>query len=185
DIEFRLTEKNNGELKYNAYWYTSDNTGDPFMQIKTKVTVHSQKIRYRRVDFRMVLQPLEYNLSIGGSDNVKGYGGFSFRMATNKHTKFYNDAGDSIIPQNTAMDAGAFVNIINPDHQNGVVIFNNPRNPEISGWILRQDDSAQNCAWPGRVPVKLNVEQPVTLQYSILIHNGKLKNRAIQRILSN
>jgi hypothetical protein len=185
DIEFRLTERRNGELKYTSYWFTNDQTDDPFMRIKTKVTVHPRKMRYRQIDFKLEIQPLEEGLSLGGSDNVKGYGGFSFRLKTNEKTKFFNASGNQITPRNTAIDGGNYVNIINPLQKRGVVIYQSPSNPEISGWILRQDNSAQNCAWPGRQPVSLAVDKPVTLQYSILIHNGKLSKEAIHRIIDN
>jgi hypothetical protein len=185
DIEFRLTEKRNGELKYTSYWFTNDKPDDPFMCIKTKVTVHPRSVRYRQIDFEIELHALEHNFSIGGSDNIKGYGGFSFRLKTNANSEFYNSFDEQITPQNTAMKCGAFVNIVNPELKRGVVIYNKPQNPEITGWILRQGNSSQNCAWPGREPVELLLEQPVTLRYSILIHNGKLKKQAIERIMGN
>jgi hypothetical protein len=106
-------------------------------------------------------------------------------IKTNANSEFYNSFDEQITPQNTAMKCGAFVNIVNPELKRGVVIYNKPQNPEITGWILRQGNSSQNCAWPGREPVELLLEQPVTLRYSILIHNGKLKKQAIERIMGN
>ncbi|MCF8361083.1 MAG: PmoA family protein [Prolixibacteraceae bacterium] len=185
DIEFKLNEEGNGELNYTSYWYASNKPDDPFMREHTTVTVHPRALRYRQIDFEIELQALDHQFSIGGSDNIKGYGGFSFRLKTNANTEFYCSGGEQITPQNTAMKCGAFVNIINPELKRGVVIHNNPKNPEIAGWILRQDNSMQNCAWPGREPVDLLVEKPVTLRYSLLIHNGKLKKRAIDRIIDN
>ncbi|MDA3879318.1 MAG: PmoA family protein [Prolixibacteraceae bacterium] len=182
EVEFRTDEKGRGILAYTSFWYAS-NPDDPFMREKTKVVVSPRNMRYRKIDFEIELQALEHNLAIGGSDNEKGYGGFSVRMKTDENTKFFNEWGQQTEPENTAMEGGRYINISNRQLKYGVVIYNNRDNPPSPGWILRQQESMQNCAWPGREPYEVLVDQPQTLKYTLLIHNGKLKKQAIERVL--
>ena len=184
-IEFRQNKEGNGILTYSSFWHTKDKAEDPFMRENTTVTVYPRNHNYRRIDFTIQLRALEYNFSLGGSDDVKGYGGFSIRMKTNESTVFTDLNNRKITPSNEAINAGQMVDISNPKMKNGVTIISWPQNPGEVKWILRQTGSMQNCAWPGREPVGISVTQPTELKYTLLIHNGKRKNIPFDKILKN
>ena len=183
-IEFKPNENGSGTLSYSSFWHTTEKPEDPFMRENTTITVYPRGLNYRRIDFTIELRALEYNLLLGGSDDVKGYGGFSIRMKTNESTQFTDQFGKKVKPQNEAIEIGPLVDISNKEMKTGVTIISWPQNPGDVKWILRQTKSMQNCAWPGRKPVAISVIQPTVLKYTLIIHKGKQKNIPLERILN-
>jgi hypothetical protein len=182
-VEFKTNTSGNGELEYSSFWYTKNNTEIPFMLEKTKVKVYQRTRNYRQIDFQIELRALQYELQIGGSPDEKGYGGFSIRMKTDENTFFSGLDNQIIDPQNTAIQAGHYVSISNPHQKSGVSIISHLKNPGTPAWILRQTGSMQNCAWPGSEPVPVSINEPVLLQYSVIIHKGKPKQVPFEKIL--
>ena len=182
-IEFSGDLERNGVLKYTSFWHTNDKPDDPFIQEKTTVTVHPREASYRQIDFTISLRALENNLSIGGSTDEKGYGGFTVRLKTSDKTQFTDPDNKKITPTNLALKSGKWVDIYNPDMKSGLVIIPWPQNPgKENEWILRQTGSAQNCKWPGRYAIPLEIEEPVTLRYTLIIHKGNRKKVPVDKI---
>lgn len=182
-FEFYVSNEKNGVIKYSSYWHSNDKPDDPFLRENTKVTIHPVSGNHRRIDFEITFRALEKNLMIGGSDDAKGYGGFTVRMKTDENTVFTAPDKSKITPTNLAIPAGQYVDISNPKKKNGVTIISWPQNPGEEQWILRQSGSAQNCAWPGRNPVEFSITEPTILKYTVLIHHGKRNKVPIERIL--
>jgi hypothetical protein len=183
-LEFNMNGSN-GVFSYSSFWYTLSAPDDPIMREHTKVEIHPREGRYQRLDFTIALSALENNLLLGGSDDAKGYGGFSLRLKTDELTRFTAFNDEAVSPQTNALDAGRWINIVNPAMKNGLTIVVHPDHPDHAQWILRQTGSMQNCAWPGSTPVEIAVNEATVLRYSLLIHNGKLKHKHIQRIMSD
>ncbi len=142
----------------------------PFVREDTTITVHSLQDERRFVDFEITLRALTEDVRIGGSEDEKGYGGFSPRVKLTDSTKFVGPLGE-VTPMLTAIDAGAWMDIVGSD--GSVAIISHPQNPGFpEPWILRQEHSMQNAAWPGREPVALSDEKPTTLRYRLVIHRG-------------
>ena len=140
---------------------------------------------YRRIDFEISLKPLVDGLSIGGSDDEKGYSGFSVRLKLPEDVSFSSENG-MIEPLNTAVDAGNIMKIagslLKEGKKGGVVIWSDPRNPAPNAsWILRKKASMQNAAFPGRQPVAIPFDEPLILKYSLLIYQGDLKIKQIKK----
>lgn len=184
-FEFTRDAKMNGVVKYTSFWHTNDKPDDAFLMENTKVIVYPKTKNYRRIDFTISLRALEKNLSIGGADNEKGYGGFTVRMKTNNKTVFTDSKNKKITPTNLSLPAGQYIDISNSENKSGVTIISWLQNPGEEQWILRQTGSAQNCSWPGREPVSLSVTQPTILRYTLLIHRGKRKQVPIDAILKS
>lgn len=185
DVEFWVNEEGKGVLRYTSFWHSTLKPDDPFLMEKTEVIIHQRTNRYRQIDFTLHFSALEHGLMIGGSDDEKGYGGFTLRMKTNAQTQFSSELEKPIIPQNLSVAVGQYVHISNPELKSGVTIVSSSENPGEVRWILRQTGSAQNVAWPGRSPVPFKVGEPVQLKYSLLIHKGKTKHLPLDRILKN
>jgi hypothetical protein len=185
DVEFYVNELGRGILRYTSFWHTTKKTDDPFLMEKTEVIIHPRTAAYRQIDFKLNFRALEHNLFIGGSDDEKGYGGFTMRMQTNKHTLFSAEIEKNLTPQNLSVPVGQFVHISNPELKRGVTLISSPDNPGETRWILRQTGSAQNCAWPGRNAIPFKVDEPVQLKYSVIIHKGKPQKLPMKRILKN
>ena len=160
---------------------------EAYMKEKTTIIVHPKDGNYRRIDFEITLKALTDRLSIGGSDDEKGYGGFSVRLKLPADVTFSGEKG-LVEPQNTAVEAGNTMKISGSFLKNGksggVVIYSNPDNPSpATSWILRKAKSMQNAAFPGRQPISIPFDKPLTLKYSILIFQGDLNAKQIKRAL--
>ncbi len=89
-----------------------DSSGEmvPVVRERSTITAHRQKQRYRQIDFEISLLALVADVRIGGSDDAKGYGGFSPRIKLNQQTRFVSADGD-VAAIKTAIQAGMWINI--------------------------------------------------------------------------
>jgi hypothetical protein len=168
-----------------------DDQGDmkPFVKAKTAITVHSKMKNYRVIDFEISLLALEPNLKIGGSEDKKGYGGFSVRMKMPDDLKFTSSHG-KVEPQTLQLDAGSWMDISgslnNAGQKEGIVIICNPGNPMYpEKWILRKSGSMQNPVYPGRAAVAVSMETPTVLKYRLVTYVGDLEKPSLEMLIEN
>lgn len=158
----------------------------PYIKENATIVIHPVKGNYRKIDFEITLLALAENLKIGGSEDVKGYSGFSVRMKLPEDVLFSGPDG-IVEPLNTAVQSAGFINVSGslPDGSTGgIVIADHPDNPGYpQNWILRKRNSMQNAAWPGREAVLLSTSEPLVLKYSLLVYKGKLSAKKIQKII--
>lgn len=152
---------------------------------KTKISAYKSASQYRIIDFDIQLFALVDSLKIGGSEDEKGYGGFCLRLKLPDDISFVSQ-NKTIIPQETAVIAGPWMNIIGSFEgssfpKTGVIIFCNSTDSEEQPWILRKVTSMQNVPYPGRVPVALS-KDGLKLNYRVIIHNGGLSNDDIEKL---
>jgi hypothetical protein len=131
----------------------------------------------RIIDFEIRLRPLTDGVSIGGSDDEKGYGGFCVRIKLPDDVVFTSFKGP-VTPQNLQIEAGPWMNISGSlDHtgrRSGLAIVCDPQTPNYPApWILRQKSSMQNIVYPGRQRVTLPVDSDLVLKYRLIIHSGQ------------
>ncbi len=191
DVDFVTSQKGAGVLKTEVEWksekWKKQGKKVPYLKESTTIIIHPQKANYRKIDFEIRLLALEENLKIGGSDNEKGYSGFSVRMVLPEDVYFSGPAGE-ITPKTTAVKSEGYVNIsgslLDGNKNGGVVIIDNPENPGYpQNWILRKQKSMQNPAYPGRYPVPVSTTKPLVLKYSLVVYSGELSDKKIQKIL--
>ena len=189
EFEFRQ-HKGIGFLKTTVDWKSPlwKNGSEPYLQEKTTITMYPKTGNYRRIDFEIKLKALTDRLSMSGSDDEKGYSGFSVRLKLPSDVSFSGENGP-IEPTNTAVDAGNAVKIdgsfLDNGKKGGVVIWSNPGNPAPStNWILRKSASMQNAAFPGRQPVAIPFDEPLVLKYSLLVFQGDLSVKQIKKALN-
>ena len=178
----------------------------PIVEEETLITVHGKSDAWRCVDFDISLLALLKDVRIGGSDDVKGYGGFSARIKLNPQQVFRFQSGE-VEPSKLAVAGGSWVDI--SDDRRGLAIMVHPRNPlpgpadvegdqateeatDIGGgpesgqpsidWILRRKRSMQNVVYPGRNLVTLSTKVPMRLRYRLVIHDGKQTGESLQAI---
>ena len=144
----------------------------------TTITVYPAEKDYRMIDMQISLLAANPNMYIGGSEDAKGYGGFSARIRLTDDVKFTGSTGD-IMPQLLPIHAGGWMDItesLGPaGTKAGVAILNHPKNPGYPNpWILRSSKSMQNVVYPypGATAVSLSDTEPTVLQYRIVIHDG-------------
>lgn len=191
DVEFKAQKNGDGVLKTEVEWksiqWKKQGVKVPFIKENTTITIHPKSGNYRKVDFKIQLLAMEENLTIGGSEDVKGYSGFSIRMVLPEDVLFSGPDGE-IEPQNTAVKSAGYVNVsgslLDGNKKGGVVMLDNSENPGYpQSWILRKQNSMQNAAYPGQKTIPVSTTKPLVLKYSLLVYSGKLSDKKIQKII--
>ncbi|MDO3693300.1 PmoA family protein [Wenyingzhuangia sp. chi5] len=150
----------------------------PVVKENTIITVYPKEHNYRQIDIEISIIALEPNIHIGGSEDAKGYGGFSPRIKLSKNTKFTGPQG-TVIPKNLPVNSKGWIDISesfdDKNTSNGIAILCHPNNPGYPNpWILRTKKSMQNAVFPspGATAIPLSQKKPITLRYRLLIHKG-------------
>lgn len=191
DVEYISTKGGVAVLKTEVDWkselWKKQGEKVPYLREKTTIFIHPKTDNYRKIDFEISLLALEENLSIGGSEDVKGYSGFSVRMILPKDVKFIGSKGE-IEPQNEAVQSAGYVNISGSVGKNnsegGIVMVDNAQNPGYpQPWILRARNSMQNAAYPGNTTIPVSTTKPLVLKYSLLVYSGSLNDKKIVKII--
>jgi hypothetical protein len=138
----------------------------------TRVRVLPLKEGARRLEFATTLTPTVDGLSLGGSDDVKGYGGFSMRLIAPDRLAFGSD-GKTVAPAVGPVTAGPAMGFVWPN-QPGLSQWSVGLSCKVDGkpirqWILRKELSMQNCVWPGRAPVTLVKGKPLKLESTVVV----------------
>lgn len=190
ELEFVKQTTGSVQIKTEVDWqsnkWTKNGKKIPYLKEHTIITVHSGIGNYRKIDFEIRLLALAENLKIGGSEDPKGYSGFSIRMALPNDIKFFGQQGE-LTPEVTAVQSAGFVNMAGSIGANGkkggVVIVDNSENPAYpQPWILRTKKSMQNVVYPGSKTVQVSTSKPLVLKYSLLVYSGKLTSKKISKI---
>jgi hypothetical protein len=189
-VEFML-KNGNGLLNTTTEWKSPlwEKGVKAYLKEETKITIHPKTENFRRIDFEIRLKALTDRLSIGGSDDEKGIGGFSSRLKLPADVLFTGQKG-TVDPADKAIDAGNAINVsgsfLDGGKQGGVVIWSDPSNPEPSPrWILRKADGIQNPAFPGRKPVAIPFGQPLVLKYSLLVYQEILTQKQVRKAMKH
>jgi hypothetical protein len=172
------------QFNLNVLWNSSVlQTGKPFIEENTRITVYRKEADLRKIDFEITLKPLVEGVRIGGSDDEKGYGGFCVRVKLTPGSIFTSENGP-VKPQNLQISSGSWMDIstgTGPGGVNGVTILCHPSVPNYPApWILRQEKSMQNIVYPGRERIAL--DKPVVLKYRVIIHNGNATSIDIENL---
>jgi hypothetical protein len=188
ELEFQLL-KGVGILNTLVHWKSPlwKNGNEPYLQEKTTISLYPKSGNYRRIDFEIHLKALTDRLSIGGSADEKGYGGFAVRLKLPADVAFESEK-QKIEPLLTAVEAGSTMKIsgsfLKNGVQGGIVIVSNPDNPKPNNhWILRNKESMQNAVYPGRQPVSILFDVPLVLKYSVLIFQETMSEKQIKKAL--
>lgn len=150
----------------------------PIIEEHSSITVHGVDDGYRLIDFDIQLTPLLDHLKIGGSTDEKGYSGFSLRLKLPEDIRFLTQGGEVkarllSVPAGPWMDfVGSFEGKNKP--QSGVAVFSHASNPGYpEPWIIRDEKSMQNPAFPGREAVELPAAG-WRLRYRVVVHSDKV-----------
>ena len=168
-------------LQLGVYWKSplrTDSAGKqvPFVKETTTITVHSAKDDMRKIDFQIELLALENDMRLGGSEDAKGYGGFTTRIPLPDGLVFTGTHGP-VEPTTLSVEAGPWLDFSGDfggtGNTSGVAILCHRSSPGYpQRWILRRKGSAQNPVYPGRDPVRLSRKKPLVLRYRLIIHRG-------------
>lgn len=157
-------------------WRNAEGEQQPFVEESALIKIHPAQANYRMIDFEIELKSLVDNFYIGGSEDAKGYSGFSWRLPLPEGVDFQGVNG-TVKPQTLALEAGPYMDISgNLDGlpgREGVVVIDDPSNPNYPNpWILRTSRSMQNVAFPGREKFLITKEKPLVLKYRMIVYKN-------------
>ena len=92
--------------------------GEPFVEERTAITVHPVVDDARAIDFEIALRAVAPGIRIGGSEDPKGYGGFSVRVRMPDGLVFTGEGGP-VTPEELQVEAGPWVDLSAPVRRNG------------------------------------------------------------------
>ncbi|QLE02407.1 PmoA family protein [Galbibacter sp. BG1] len=187
--EMTSEENKNGSLTLHTQvdWLSSGFQGGnaPFVKEKAAITVYPATDTYRIIDFEINLLALVANVKIGGSNDVKGYGGFSTRVNLPEDITFTSGRKkiklrkEAITAKNYMDISGSFGN----GSTSGMIIVSSYQNPEPNNyWILRDTNSMQNAVYPGRKPVLIDTKRPTVLKYRLILYAEKLSKEELKNL---
>lgn len=167
-------------------WTEADGSKKAFLKETTTIRIHRAQNEMRKIDFEIKLLALEKGIRLGGSEDAKGYGGFTTRIPLPDGLSFTGTNGP-VEPKTLSVEAGPWLdftgNFSKDGKISGLTILCHSTSPGYpQRWILRRKGSAQNPVYPGRHPVLLSCEKPLILRYRLIIHRGKLIRREIDEL---
>jgi len=185
------TDLKSATLITNVYWKSplwTDVKGQqkPYIKETSLIRVYRASENMRKIDFEISLLALADGVRIGGSDNEKGYGGFSPRIRLPKGLVFTGTNG-AVKPKNLAVKAGPWMDFSGsfgkPGQVSGIAVLCHKSIPGYPmPWILRQKESMQNPVYPGRQPVPLSRAKPLVLRYRLILHRGDARQVDLDKL---
>ena len=177
--EARILPERNG-LFLRQRWFSPDYVEgrEPIAEETVELVVHPANATVRMIDFDIRLSAMQKDVRVGGSEDDKGYGGFSLRVKMVPDLRFAAAAG-TVAPARVPLDAGSWVDFSadfgGRGSPSGVAILVHPASAGYpQPWILRSPatPSMQNPVWPGPDPVPLPADGHVRLRYRLVVHRG-------------
>ena len=153
----------------------------PFVEEVTTIRLFRLVDDVQCVDVEIAMTPLLPNVRIGGAESPRGYSGFTVRVKPPAEQAITSADGS------LAQDA---VGIVTPwadvsgrfgsgDDVSGVGILSHRSQPDFPPrWLLR-NYGMQNVAFPGRYPIALSAETPLTLRHRLVLHRGNAEQAKI------
>jgi len=191
DAEILTIDSHSRALKLGVYWKSplltdADGRQQPFVKETTTIRVHRAEGDIRKIDFQIELLALKDDMRLGGSEDAKGYGGFTTRIPLPDGLAFTGTNGP-VKPTNLSVEAGPWLdfsgNLGGQGKTSGLAILCHNSLPGYpQRWILRRKGSAQNPVYPGRHPVPLSQEKPLVLCYRLIIHRGDVNDVNLDRL---
>lgn len=191
DARILTPDSKSRALQVHVYWKSplwTDANGKqkPFVKETTTIRIHRAENDMRKIDFQIELLALEDNMRLGGSEDEKGYGGFTTRIPLPDGLAFIGTNGP-VEPTNLSVEAGPWMdfsgNLGGNGKVSGLAILCHDSSPGYpQRWILRRKGSAQNPVYPGRHPVPLSREKPLVLRYRLIIHRGNAESIELDKL---
>ena len=167
-------KRNIGTIKSEIDWIqTSDSK--PVIKENLLVTYERLEDNVYALTFDVKLTALLEGVEIGGSEDPKGYGGFSPRFRLPEDIEFRSTTG-KVEPHTNPVQAGPWMNLTGSfdagsGMSSGIVIMGEPEKlPSYQGWILRSAKSMQNMAFPGQNAISIKKGETLQFKNQILIH---------------
>jgi len=191
DAKILTVDSQSSALQVHVHWKSplwTDANGKQkaFVNETTTIRVYRAQDDIRKVDFQISLLALEDNVRIGGSEDDKGYGGFTTRIRLPDGLSFTGPNGP-VEPNTLSVEAGPWLDFSGKFRKDGkvsgvAILCHNSLPGYPQRWILRRKASAQNPVHPGRHPILLSREKPLLLRYRLIIHRGNVRHINLDKL---
>jgi hypothetical protein len=149
-----------------------DGRPTPIIEEMSSIRAYPAADGRRRIDVTVRLRALRHGVELAGTDDEKGYGGLSLRVANPQMAEIESD-GRALHATVAGMQTGDWV----------AFSWRTPPPPwpariaascQVDGhawthWVLRQEPSMQNCAFPGAAPTAVPLDGVLSLELSLLV----------------
>ena len=167
-------------------WTDANGKQKAFVKETTTIRVYRAQDDIRKIDFQIYLLALEDSVRIGGSEDDKGYGGFTTRIRLPDGVSFTGSNGP-VEPNRLSVEAGPWLDFAGEFDKDGkvsglAILCHNSSPGYPQRWILRRKASAQNPVYPGRHPILLSRKEPLVLRYRLIIHRGYLNHINLDKL---
>jgi hypothetical protein len=191
EVEFRAGKNGAAILQTEVLWksekYKRLSQKIPYLKENSTITIHPVDKNYRIIDFEIRFVALEDSIKIGGSEEEKGFGGFSVRMLLSDDVTFSGPEGKIILPDKQVESNGYVIisgTTVGKKGQGGIVIVDKSDNPGYpQKWILHSRNGMQNAVFPDEKAIPVSKIDPIVLKYSLIVYSGKLTSKKIQKII--
>lgn len=147
-------------------WFTEDRQ---VLRERVAITAHRARGTTRRMEFSLILDPLEPLRIAGEPDQHKGYGGFSIRFGPRRETLLHTDTGIEQRDSDMARHAWAELEGDFGGRRASVRIEIDPGHPGYpNGWCLRHYGFL-GVNYPGLETRTLNPGRPLGLSYHVVV----------------
>ena len=173
-------------LEASARWTSplqKDDTGElvPLVRERVRIQAFRSTPDSQVIDFHIRLRALVDGIRIGGSENPRGYSGFTVRVQASSDGRIHDLSGiqkeDRVGESSPWADYSGSFGL--GGMISGVGMLTHPSYPEFPPrWLLRHY-GMQNVAFPGRHPVDLPRGQPLDLRHRLVIHRGGFEEAEI------
>jgi hypothetical protein len=181
------TNERYATLSSNVIWRILNDNGKALDIVEETclVRVSQPHQQLRRIDFEIQLKALTDSVNIAGSQDEKGYGGFSLRLFLPENVQFF-DQQKQLIPRNEAVDGGDWLKVkgdlgrvsATPTQ---LILITHPKYPnKKQKWILRSKGSMQNVVFPGKKAVRIYKHEPLILKYGLILFNKNTPYELVQ-----
>lgn len=167
-------------LNVEAEWTTplleSAGQQTPIVEERTQIRLFKAVGDQQYVDLTIRLRACLPDVKIGGSEDVKGYSGFTVRVKPPKDMVIEDASGvrDKDAVQTTSPWADVY-GFFAEGKTSGVAILSHPSLAQFPPrWLLRHY-GMQNVAYPGREPVTLSTDKPLVIRHRLVLHRGNTK----------
>ena len=166
------------KMMFHFDWYSDlFHPTEPFMRETMRIRADEETADgLRKILISAEVTALTPGLQLGGTDDEQGYGGMSFRFAHADKMDIESD-GATLTATNAAMQTGETVTFlwdgqgteVPPDWPQEISIACTVNGEPWTNWVLRQELSMQNCAWPGNTMADIPMDEPVVIEATITI----------------
>ncbi|MDE2926587.1 MAG: PmoA family protein [Acidobacteriota bacterium] len=173
-------------LEATALWTSPlvrDDAGElvPLVRERVRIQVFRSTPDSQVIDFHIRFRALVDGIRLGGSENPRGYSGFTVRVHASPDGRIHDQSGiqegDRVGESSPWADYSGTFGL--GGMISGIGMLTHPSYPEFPPrWLLR-NYGMQNVAFPGRHPVDLPRGQPLDLRHRLVIHRGGFEEAEI------